>query len=408
MADYPLSQLGGKTPLQSARTPNLDFLARKGKLGRVGTIPQGMSPGSDIANLNILGYNPKQYFTGRGPLEAVNFRIPLKEKDIVYRCNLVTVRDDILVDYSGGRIPSHEAKVLIDFLNEKLSDQNIRFYSGVSYRHLMVWKNGRIVKCVPPHDIAGKSFPDYLPSGKEGALLRDLMFASRQLLEKHEINQVRRELGEDPANMIWFWGGGRRMNLPSFREKYGLEGAVISAVDLVKGIGAGAGLDVIEVPGATGYLNTNYLGKARAALKVLQKKDFVWVHVEAPDEASHEGNVVAKIRAIEDFDQKVVGYLQERLAGLPSYRILVLTDHFTPISLKTHSSEPVPFAIYDSSHPRDGGNSFDELEAKKTGWLIKKGYELMPFFLGQMKTGRRKFFHFQFWHNLGKRAVFGG
>ena len=406
MADYPLANLEGKTPLQKARTPNLDFLAQKGKLGRVKTIPRGMSPGSDIANLNILGYNPKQYYTGRGPLEAINLRVPLEEKDIVYRCNLVTVRDDILVDYSGGRIPSEEAQVLINFLNQKLSNHKIHFYSGVSYRHLMVWREGKIVKCIPPHDITGKPISKYLPTGEGAELLWEVMFASRELLETHEINQVRREVGDDPANMVWLWGGGERMSLPSFQKKYGLEGAVISAVDLIKGIGAGAGLEVINVPGATGYLNTNYLGKARAALKAFQRKDFVWVHVEAPDEASHEGNIVAKLRAIEDFDRKILGTLLEGLKKISPYRILVLPDHFTPLSLKTHSSEPVPFVIYDSAHQLDEESVFDESAAEKTGWLVKKGEELMPFFLEQKKKPRRKFINF--WTNLNKKSEVEG
>jgi len=389
MADRPLKELRGKTCMQVAKTSNMDRIAYKGEFGMVRTIPKGLSPGSDVANLSILGYNPKKYYTGRAPVEAAYRGIELGSKDVAYRCNLVTLESKnkdriIMEDYSSGHISTREAKTLIEEINRKLGNGRIAFYPGVSYRHLMVWKNGKDkVECTPPHDITGKEIIKYLPMGNEAGILRVLMEKSREILSEHPVNKKRIKKGLKPANSIWLWGQGKKSSIPSFKEKYGLKGALISAVDLTKGLGVSMGFDIINVKGATGYLNTNYFGKARAALTALKKVDIVYLHVEAPDEAGHNGDIKAKIRAIEDFDLKVVGTVLKGLKRFKDYRVLLLPDHATPIKVRTHTDDPVPFAIYDNHIKRENkGVGFDEsIRNKKDKLIFEEGYKLMGYFI---------------------------
>jgi len=391
MADRPIDEIGGQTPLQRANTTNMDYLAQKGTIGKVRTIPVGMHPGSDIANLSILGYDPKKYYTGRAPLEAASIGVNLGDNDVAYRCNLVTLKFDIerahamMDDYSSGHITTEEARELIIALKKELGNDEITFYPGVSYRHLMVWKNGNIdIECVPPHDIINKEIADYLPIGKGDDVLRSLMRRSVNILEGHPVNVERVKQGKRPANSIWLWGQGKRPSMPTYREKYGLEGALVSAVDLTKGLGLYAGFEILKVPGVTGWLDTNYKGKAEYALDALNRVDFVYIHVEAPDEAGHSGNYNNKIRAIEDFDSLVVGTvikgLKERFRD---YRILLMPDHATPIKVRTHTDEPVPFVIYDSQHERENrGISYDESIAERNDILsFEEGYKLMDYFI---------------------------
>lgn len=386
MSDYPLEELGGRTPLEAARTPNMDYIAKYGQLGRVKTIPDNMSPASDVANISILGYDPKQYYTGRGPLEAANLGIELEDDDVAFRCNLVTVSGDRLTDYSAGHISSQEAKILIEFIEQKLGTNKIRFYPGVSYRHVTVVKRGHeqhleYLKCIPPHDIRDKNISKNLPNGDGAEITIKLMQESRALLEKHEINLVRIDLKENPANMIWLWGQGKKPAMPKFAQRYGLEGSVISAVDLLKGLGRILGLEVVNIPGATGYYDTDYSGKARAALKSLENKDFVFVHVEAPDEAGHNGDLRQKLTAIERFDQFVVGTIVEAAKQKNDFRILVLPDHYTPVSLRTHTCEPVPFGIFGKDIVGKEFSGYSEKEAEKSELYFEKGYELMNYFI---------------------------
>lgn len=390
MADRPLKELQGKTPLQKARTANMDKLAREGLIGSIKTIPHGFHPGSDIANLNILGYNPAEFYSGRAPLEALSIGVKLKENDVAYRCNLVSLKYNkdktkaIMEDYSSGHIPTAEAKELIQEINEKLGSEKISFYSGVSYRHIMVWSSGALnIECTPPHDITGKNIADYLPVGDHEEFLREVMLKASAILEGHPINRNRIRRGEKPANGIWLWGQGKRKILPTFIEKYGLNGSLVSAVDLIKGIGISAGFEILNVPGITGYLDTNYSGKAEASIKALQKVDIACIHVEAPDEAGHSGNIKDKIKAIEDFDKLVVGNVMKGLKSFAEYKILLLPDHATPIAVKTHTHEPVPFVIFDSRVKRRNKNmSFDESITQRDGILIfEEGYKLMDYFL---------------------------
>ncbi len=384
MADHPLAQLEGRTPLEAARTPNMDFIARNGKLGRVRTIPEDMTPASDVANLSILGYDPRTFYCGRGPLEAANLGVDINEDDVAFRCNLVTVSGDTLIDYSAGHIPTREASKLIAFLDKTVGDDQTHFYPGISYRHLMVVKGGaeknlQGLACKPPHDISGQSVSKNLPAGENAAVIIELMRESRRILEKHEINLVRLDLKENPGNMIWLWGQGRKPQMPRFAQKFGLSGSVISAVDLIKGLGRIAGLDVITVPGATGYYDTNYEGKARAAVESLAKNDFVFVHVEAPDEAGHNGDLREKIAAIERFDQLVVGTILAEFDKKTDFRVMVLPDHATPISLKTHVSDPVLFGIYGAGIPASGAAGYSEKEAQKGELFFEHGHELMEY-----------------------------
>jgi 2,3-bisphosphoglycerate-independent phosphoglycerate mutase len=381
MADVGVEQLGGKTPLEVAETPNMDFIVANGLLAQTSTIPTGLAPASDVANLSILGYDPQQYYSGRAPLEAAYLGIDLSGDDIAFRCNLVTISDDKMADYSAGHISSGEAAVLIDELNKHLGSGSIKFYAGVSYRHLLVLKGCDVdalaaVLCVPPHDILGQNFKKSLPKGKAASIALDLMERSRPLLAAHEINKVRVDLGENPANMIWLWGQGLKPSMPLFKEKFGLTGAVISAVDLIKGIGKIIGLDVINVAGATGYYDTNYSGKAQAALDALQKKDFVFVHVEATDEAGHNGDLRMKIATIERFDKMVVGPILEYFKGKKDFRIMVLPDHATPVSLRKHTIDKVCVAIMGQGIAQNGFNNFSEAEAKKSE-IFYEGHRLM-------------------------------
>ncbi|MFH1441142.1 MAG: cofactor-independent phosphoglycerate mutase [Candidatus Omnitrophota bacterium] len=386
MADYPIEELGGRTPLEAACTVNMDFIAHHGRLGRINTVPDKMIPGSDVANINIMGYDPRKFYPGRGPLEAANLGVALGENDVAFRCNLVTVLDDKLLDYSAGHINSKEAEILIEYVNKNIGNERIKFYPGISYRHLMVVKDGtkerlENLKCRPPHDITGKTILKNLPKGKNADFLISLMKQSRKLLEAHEINSVRIDLKENPANMIWLWGQGKKPNMPKFTEKYNVSGSIISAVDLLKGLGKTIGLEVINVPGATGYYDTDYRGKANAALRSLQDKDFVFVHVEAPDEAGHNGDLREKILAIERFDQMVVGTILKEFKNKENFRILVLPDHATPVSLKTHTSDPVCFGIFGKDIIGRGFLNYSEKEAAKSDLYFKNGYELMDYFI---------------------------
>lgn len=381
-ADDPRQELGGLTPLQAARTPNFDRLARAGLVGLSKTIPDGFPPGSDVANLCVLGYDPHLYYTGRAPLEAASLGIDLQEGDVAFRCNLVFVEEGVMSDFSSGHIDTESAMKIISYIQNNLGNDSTIFYTGLSYRHIMVSK-GRALEahCTPPHDISGKPYEAYLPSGNGGGWLRELMEASTRLLADHPVNQRRVLEGKAPANMIWLWGQGTAPEMPTFTERFGLTGSVISAVDLVKGLGKYAGLKIVEVPGATGWLDTDYEAKAHYALAELQTRDLVYVHVEAPDEASHSGDSAAKVEAIERFDSLLLETLLEGLAEHPEYRILAMPDHATPLATRTHNSEPVPFLVYDPARQRNSDQAFDEASAAASGIRFENGWELMDWFL---------------------------
>jgi 2,3-bisphosphoglycerate-independent phosphoglycerate mutase len=397
MADRPHADLGGKTCLQAAKKPNMDLLASRGQVGMVRTVPEGFPPGSDVANLTVMGYDPRKYYSGRSPLEAASIGIKLGPDDVAFRCNLVTLRLSgvksavsgkgrraIMEDFSAGHITTQEARILIEEIDSKLGSDHLRFYPGVSYRHLMVWKGGKDkIECTPPHDIQDKDILDYLPRGEGDDVINALMEASTELLLAHPVNKARQESGKRMANSIWLWGQGKRPSMPTFREKFGIEGSMISAVDLTKGIGIYAGFEVINVPGATGWLDTNYVGKAEHALFSLKTKDIVYVHVEAPDEAGHTGDLKGKLKAIEDFDEFVVGNIMHGMKQFDKYRIMVLPDHPTPIEIRTHSSDPVPFIIYDNMKERQGEPiSYDEQIAnRKDALIVQEGHTLMELFL---------------------------
>jgi len=387
MADYPVSELGGKTPLEAAKIPNMDYIAKGGRTGLVHTVPNGFAPASDVANLSIIGYDPAKYYSGRGPLEAANMGIKLGPDDIAFRCNLVTIDQEKMADYSAGHITSEEAATLIKYLDKKLGSDKIKFYPGVSYRHLMIVRDAslkealRAAECVPPHDITGMTIKDHIPKGEGAKFLIKMMEDSRALLAGHEVNHVRIDLKENPADMIWLWGQGVETNMPKFKEKFGVAGSVISAVDLIKGIGKSIGLDVINVPGATGYYDTNYQGKAKYAIDSLKEKDFVFVHVEAPDEAGHNGDLRAKVTAIENFDRFVVGAILENFKKQKDFRIMVLPDHNTPVSVRTHTSEPVPFAMIGKGIDPNGAQAYNETAAKATGLVFEHGHELMEYLI---------------------------
>lgn len=385
MSDYPLPELGNKTPLEIAKINNMNEIVGEGTIGLVKTVPRGMKPASDIANLSIMGYDPKTYYTGRGPLEAANIGVEINSDEVAFRCNLVTVNNDIMADYSAGHITGKESKILMRSLNEKLGlTKDIRFYHGKSYRNLLIIKTksqdeltGFIkTACTPPHDITGKSISAHLPDGQGSGLLIKLMTASREILERHEINKVRIDLKENPANMIWLWGQGTNPNMPSFKGMFNLDGSVISAVDLVNGIGKLVGLNLIQVPGATGYYDTNYQGKGVYAVNALKEKDFVFVHVEAPDEAGHNGDVRAKITAIENFDKYVVGAVWKHLKGSGDFRIMVLSDHATPVSIRTHVADPAPFVMAGSGIAHNGFEAFTEANAALAKVKFKSGSAL--------------------------------
>lgn len=390
MADRPLSELGGKTPLQAAFTPNMDRLAKEGSLGMVNTIPKGFSPGSDVANLSILGYDPAKYYTGRAPLEAASMGLELKPDDVAYRCNLVTLKHNkektraAMDDYSAGHISTPEAAGLIDALNKEFKNSEREFHPGVSYRHLMIWHGGESkAECTPPHDIIGRDIADYLPLGPGSEYLRSLMMKSVDVLENHPINAKRAEKGSAKANSIWLWGQGKKPAIPTFKEKYGVSAALVSAVDLTKGLGICAGMKILKVPGVTGYLDTNYVGKAEHSLDALERVDFVYVHVEAPDEAGHSGNYKDKVKAIEDFDALVVGTVLRGMRPFKDYKILLMPDHPTPISIRTHTSDPVPFVVYDSRHALNNADAkfSEEIAGRKDIVKIERGHKLMDYFI---------------------------
>ena len=405
MADYPVEGLKGKTPLMVAKTPHMDWMARHGEVGLVRTIPDGFNPGSEIANLSIFGYDPLRYYTGRGPLEAASLGVKLEHDDIAFRCNLVTLQAEgtkiIMEDFAAGHITDDEARKIIFDLNKEMGTDDIRFYPGVSYRHLMVLKNGAArfsnlekLELTPPHDILGKEILAFLPqirglseprnSERGGAdEILSMTNESQRLLKNHPVNLDREARGLRPANSIWLWGQGRSPRMITLKERFGIEGYVISAVHLLKGIGILAGLEVLEVPGATGYFDTNYDGKAQYALRALKEKDFVYVHVEAPDEAGHMGDLRLKIETIEVFDEKIVGAILRGMEEFKSYKILVLPDHPTPLSIRTHAADPVPFVIYSKENGAEyaHGEAFDEVSAGKSGVRIDKGFELIERFL---------------------------
>jgi 2,3-bisphosphoglycerate-independent phosphoglycerate mutase len=390
MADRPLKELGNKTPLQKAFTPNMDRIAQEGIIGSARTIPPNFYPGSDVANLSILGYDPLKFYTGRAPLEAASIGVKLNEDDISFRCNLITLKYDkkhkkaIMEDYSSGHITTEEARELISVINNELSSEDIHFYAGVSYRHLMVWSGGPVdVDCIPPHDILGKDISDYLPVGNGEEVLRGLIFESSAILERHPVNIERIKRGLRPANSIWLWGQGKKPSLPSFKERYSIDGALVSAVDLTRGIGINIGLKILEVPNITGYLDTNYRGKAEYSLNALKDVDFVYIHIEAPDEAGHSGNYRDKIKAIEDIDSLVVGTVMKGLEDFDEYRVLLMPDHATPIEVRTHTDEPVPFVILDNRRRMKNDNAFfDETLLERKGILnFNEGYKLMDYFI---------------------------
>ncbi len=391
MADYSVKELDNMTPLQYAKTPTIDYLAKYGILGMAKTVPEGMPPGSDTANLAVMGYDPKVYYSGRSPFEAASMGIEMQATDITFRCNVVTLSDEanyedkVLVDHSADEITTAEARVLIDAINESFKTEQIKFYHGISYRHLMLWDRGPYEwDLTPPHDIIGKKINAYLPKGKSSEIIENMMRESYMLLSNHPINKKRIERGLKPANSIWIWGEGKKPLLSNFCEKYKLKGSVISAVDLIKGIGKCAGLDSIEVEGATGNIHTNFKGKAEAALKELKSgKDFVYIHIEAPDESGHRYEIDNKVKSIELIDKEILKTIVEELDDIgEDYKLMLLPDHPTPLILRTHTSDPVPFLIYESTKKEVENNAtYDEEYASNTGLYFKEGYKLMDYFL---------------------------
>lgn len=381
-ADEPIEQFGNKTVLEVAETPNTDKVSKEGRQGIARTVPKGMEPGSDVAQMSLLGYDPQRYYTGRAPIEAVAQDIKLSEDDWVFRCNLVTIVDGKMEDHSAGHISTEEASALIKELNEQFGNEQTCFYPGVSYRHLLVFKGYDFaVRTYPPHDHIGTAIEKILPRGKGAETLIDLTARSQQLFANHDVNKVRRDLGENQVSSIWLWGQGTKARMESFKKRFGIKGAAITAVDLVRGLSKLIGFDLIEVPGATGFVDTNYQGKAAAAIDALEKYDIVFVHVEAPDEASHNGSAEMKKKAVEQIDKYIVGPVLEALQRYESWRILVLPDHPTPISSKAHSAEPVPFAMAGTGISGILRASFSEANAAKSGFRIDNGFELMEYFL---------------------------
>lgn len=384
MADYPIEAIDGMTPLEYAKTPTLDELSTKSEIGLVHTIPEGMSPGSDTANLSVIGYDPKVYYSGRSPLEALSIGVDMETTDISFRCNIVTLSEEeeeyekkTIIDHSSSEISTEDAAVLLEAVRKELEDDLYKFYVGTSYRHLTIWKNGKVLPLTPPHDILTKVIGEYLP---EDEVLRNMMKKSYDILANHPINIERKKQGLNPANSIWFWGAGTRPALTSFEEKNKKNGVMISAVDLLKGIAVGAGLKNIEVEGANGGLHTNYEGKANAAVDALLKDgyDFAYIHVEAPDEMGHQGSVERKIQAIENLDEKVIKVVYDALtASGEDFRMLVLPDHPTPIVLRTHSSDPVPYILYDSTSHKESVLKYNEKDGKASGIFIAEGHKLL-------------------------------
>ena len=383
MADEPLQKLDGMTPMEYAKTPNMDALAEKGLVGMVKTVPAGMKPGSDVANLSVMGYDPAICYSGRSPLEALSVGVPMEETDVIFRCNIVTVSEEesydekTIIDHSSGEISTEDANVLMDAVREAFNNEYFSFYTGTSYRHITVWKDGSVLDLEPPHDHLGQVIGEYLP--KEAAF-RDMMARSFDILNNHPLNVKRAAEGKNKANSLWFWGAGTKPALQNFESMTGLKGSVISAVDLLKGIAVGAGMQTPNVPGANGGLDTNYEGKAQAALDALLKdgNDFVYIHVEAPDEMGHQGHINHKVTSIEYIDEKVVATVKAGLdAAGENYRILILPDHPTPIRCRTHTSDPVPFLLYDSENALDHGIAFTEKQAQTSGVFVERGHELI-------------------------------
>lgn len=389
MADVPIEELGGKTPLEYAATPCMDELAARGSVGMVRTVPDGMKPGSDVANLAVMGYNPLDCYSGRSPLEALSVGVSMKKTDVVFRCNLVTLSEDgpyeekVIIDHSSGEISSEDAAVLMDAVREAFQNEQFRFYNGTSYRHITIWDNGELLELEAPHDHLGQVIGQFLPENK---LFLEMMKKSFDVLNNHPLNIKRAKDGKNKANSLWFWGAGTKPSLQNFREKTGLSGTMISAVDLLKGIAYGSGMDVVNVEGATGSLDTNYYGKASAAIKALldDDKDFVYIHIEAPDEMGHQGNLYHKIESIEHIDQKVVSSVKNALdhAGV-EYRILVLPDHPTPIHLRTHTADPVPYVLFDSRSTHEKEATFSETAAMHSGVFCEDGYRLLDMFINR-------------------------
>ena len=392
MADRPVPELSGRTPMEAAHKPNMDALAAKSETGLVKTVPNGMKPGSDVANLSVMGYDPAVYYTGRSPLEAASIGIDLKDDDVTLRCNLVTLSDGenygekTIIDYCAGDIPTAQADILIKDLQKALGGEEFTFYTGTAYRHCLVWRGGDadIGDLTQPHDITGKVIGPYLGCYQNAPKILELMQKSYEILKDHPVNKERIKNGESPANSVWLWGQGKKPALTPFYGLYGLRGSVISAVDLLRGIGKCAGMSVVAVDGATGYIDTNFEGKAGAALSELARgQDFVYIHIEAPDECGHRGETEKKVLAIELIDGRALAPLLKGLREYESYRLLILPDHATPLELRTHSAEPVPYILYDSRDIKPGKPGFDEASAKKTGILINSGPELIKRFIGE-------------------------
>ena len=388
MADEPLQQLGGKTPMEVANTPMMDELAKCGQVGLVSTVPQNMKPGSDVANLSVMGYDPSSCYSGRSPLEALSVGVAMAETDVIFRCNIVTVSESepyaqkTILDHSSSEISTEDADILMDAIREAFNNDQFRFYTGTSYRHITVWDQGTVLDLEAPHDHLGDVIGPYLPKEK---VFRDMMERSFDILNNHPLNVKRAAEGKNKANSLWFWGAGTKPALQNFTEMTGLKGAVISAVDLLKGIAVGAEMQSINVPGANGGLDTNYEGKAQAALDALLKDncDYVYVHLEGPDEMGHQGQTEHKIKAIEYIDERIVGPVKAGLeAAGESYRMLILPDHPTPIRCRTHTSDPVPFLLYDSTAAADHGCVFSEKAAGESGWFVANGCALMKNFIG--------------------------
>lgn len=389
MADRPIPELSGQTPLQYAKTPMLDALSRQSEIGLVSNVPEGMAPGSDTANMSVCGYDPKIYYTGRSPLEALSIGVAMKETDVAIRTNVVTLSDDDLpyeektiIDHSASEIDTEDARILIEAVQKELGNELFHYYVGTSYRHLLIWDHGSVAALTPPHDILGKTIGQYLP---KDSLLLEMQKKSYEILNHHPINVARAAAGLHKANSIWFWGAGTKPILTSFAEKTGKKGVMISAVDLLKGIAVGAGMDNKHVEGANGQLHTNYEGKAQAAVDALTKEgyDFAYIHVEAPDEMGHQGSVERKVQAIEYLDDRVIRYVKEAMdASGEAYRMLVLPDHPTPIEVRTHTTEPVPYLLYDSTKPQAHAWSYDEKAAKLSGNYEPLGHHLIEKLFG--------------------------
>lgn len=384
MADWPIESLGGKTPLSYAATPMMDELSKVSEIGTVSTIPEGMAPGSDTANLSVLGYDPKKYYTGRSPLEALSIGVDMKETDVVFRCNIVTLSEEeapyeeqTIIDHSSDEISTEEAEILLKAVAAELENEEYHFYTGTSYRHCMVWEKGSVVELTPPHDVLTQKIKEYLPKNE---MLRRMQERSYEILKNHPVNLARKERGLKPANSFWFWGAGTKPILTSFEEIYHKKGVMISAVDLLKGIAVGAQMDRILVEGANGGLHTNYEGKAQAAIDALTKQgyEFAYVHVEAPDEMGHQGSVERKVQAIEYLDERVLKVVVDALDEVGTdYRLLLMPDHPTPICMRTHTSDPVPYMLYDSTDKKNITLDYTEVDAEKSGIFVANGYEMM-------------------------------